>query len=68
VPAELGSLAGSLAGIRELIAATGNQPAQPAGPRAPQPAPQRTLDPAGSPRVLTPPSVPPISVPQTERR
>lgn len=65
VPAELGSLAGSLAGIRELIAAAGGQPVQSpsrAQPSAP-PHRERTLDAPVSPRVLTPP----MSVPQTER-
>jgi len=62
VPAELGSLAGSLAGIRELISAAG-APAAPAPQRPQAPAARRELDPPASPRVLTPP----MSVPGTER-
>ncbi len=67
VPAELGSLAGSLAGIRELIGAAGAQPAQPTSPRAAAPAQrrERELEGPAAPRVLTPPTA---AVPHTERR
>ena len=64
VPAELGSLAGSLAGIRELIGAAGQaQPPVAARPQPAQPRRDRELDSPASPRVLTPP----MSVPNTER-
>ena len=57
VPAELGSLAGSLAGIKELIAGVGDSSAQ--APRGPAPRP-RGLEaprPAEAPMALVPPAM-----------
>lgn len=70
VPAELGSLAGSLAGIKELIGSIGNsapQPPRPAGPRPAAPGP-RGLEgprPTDAPMALTPPA---MAVPPTAER
>jgi regulator of protease activity HflC (stomatin/prohibitin superfamily) len=66
VPAELGSLAGSLAGIRELITGAQAGGAVAPQPRAAQPR-QRELESSRSdgPRAINPPSV---SVPTTPER
>jgi regulator of protease activity HflC (stomatin/prohibitin superfamily) len=65
VPAELGSLAGSLAGIKELIGSVGNSEAQPPRPAAPRPRGLEAPRPVDAPMALTPPA---MAVPPTPER
>jgi regulator of protease activity HflC (stomatin/prohibitin superfamily) len=65
VPAELGSLAGSLAGIKELIGAAGNSDAQPPRPAGVRPRGLEAPRPADAPMALVPPA---MAVPPTPER